>query len=224
MSTAGRIRVMVVDDHPIMRNGLRDTLEASGRFEVVGQAKDGEEALSTVEGIEPDVIVMDVIMPNMDGIDACREILELLPKTRVLMLTASTEEDAVIEAVAAGATGYLQKYSRPEELVEALVDVAEGRLRIPSEVVREVFSMIRGDRTLAFRRASGKLTALERETLTLFASGKSYTEIAEARGITTVTVRNTLYRTQDKLGIGTKQELVVWAVRNGLVNDAAVGG
>ena len=224
MATAGRIRVMVVDDHPIMRNGLRDTLEASGRFEVVGQAKDGEEAVSTVEGIEPDVIVMDVIMPNMDGIDACREIMELLPKTRVLMLTASTEEDAVIEAVAAGATGYLQKYSRPEELVEALLDVAEGRLRIPGEVVREVFSMIRGDRTLAFRRASGNLTALERETLTLFASGRSYTEIAEARGITTVTVRNTLYRTQDKLGIGTKQELVVWAVRNGLVNDAAVGG
>ena len=224
MSTVGRIRVMVVDDHPIMRNGLKDVLEASGRFEVVGQAKDGEEALSTVEGIEPDVIVMDVIMPNMDGIDACREIMELLPKTRVLMLTASTEEDAVIEAVAAGATGYLQKYSRPEELVEALVDVAEGRLRIPSEVVREVFSMIRGDRTLAFRRASGNLTALERETLTLFASGKSYTEIAEARGITTVTVRNTLYRTQDKLGIGTKQELVVWAVRNGLVNELAVGG
>ena len=126
MSTVGRIRVMVVDDHPIMRDGLRDVLEASGRFEVVGQAKDGEEALSTVEGIEPDVIVMDVIMPNMDGIDACREIMELLPETRVLMLTASTEEDAVIEAVAAGATGYLQKYSRPEELVEALVDVAEG--------------------------------------------------------------------------------------------------
>ena len=224
MSTAGRIRVMVVDDHPIMRDGLRDTLEASGRFEVVGQAKDGEEAVSTVEGIEPDVIVMDVIMPNMDGIDACREIMELLPKTRVLMLTASTEEDAVIEAVAAGATGYLQKYSRPEELVEALLDVAGGRLRIPGEVVREVFSMIRGDRTLAFRRASGNLTALERETLTLFASGRSYTEIAEARGITTVTVRNTLYRTQDKLGIGTKQELVVWAVRNGLVNESAVGG
>ena len=224
MSTVGRIRVMVVDDHPIMRNGLKDVLEASGRFEVVGQAKDGEEAVSTVEGIEPDVIVMDVIMPNMDGIDACREIMELLPKTRVLMLTASTEEDAVIEAVAAGATGYLQKYSRPEELVEALVDVAEGRLRIPGEVVREVFSMIRGDRTLAFRRASGNLTSLERETLTLFASGRSYTEIAEARGITTVTVRNTLYRTQDKLGIGTKQELVVWAVRNGLVNELAVGG
>ena len=86
---------MVVDDHPIMRNGLRDVLETSGRFEVVGRAGDGEEALRTVEDLKPKVIVMDVIMPNKDGIDACREILELLPETRVIMLTASSEEDAV---------------------------------------------------------------------------------------------------------------------------------
>lgn len=215
--------MMVVDDHPIMRNGLRDTLEASGRFEVVGQSGDGEEAVRTVEELKPEVIVMDVIMPNKDGIDACREIMELLPETRVLMLTASTEEDAVIEAVAAGATGYLQKYSRPEELVEAVLDVAEGRLRVPDKAVRRVFAMIRGDRTLSSRQASQKLTVLERETLTLFASGRSYTEIAEERGNSTVTVRNNLYRIQDKLGIGTKQELVIWAVRNGLVDDVAVG-
>ena len=124
MASADRIRVMVVDDHPIMRNGLRDTLEASGRFEVVGLAGDGAEAVGTVEALKPQVIVMDVIMPNKDGIDACREIMELLPGTRVLMLTASDEEDAVIEAIAAGATGYLEKYSRPEELVEAVLDVA----------------------------------------------------------------------------------------------------
>ena len=224
MSTAGRIRVMVVDDHPIMRSGLRDTLEASGRFEVVGQAEDGEEAVRTVEGIEPDVIVMDVIMPNKDGIDACREIKELLPETRVLMLTASTEEDAVIEAVAAGATGYLQKYSRPEELVEAVLDVAEGRVRIPDKVLREVFAVVRGDRSLASHQASDKLTALELETLTLFASGKSYTKVAEARGNSTVTVRNTLYRIQDKLGVKTKQELVIWAVRNGLLDNVELDG
>ena len=223
MSSAGRIRVMVVDDHPVMRNGLRDTLEASGRFEVVGQAEDGEEAVRTVEGLRPEVIVMDVMMPGKDGIDACREIMELLPDTRVLMLTASTEEDAAIEAVAAGATGYLLKYSRPEELVEAVLDVAEGRIRIPGKVLREVFAMVRGDRKLASRRAAGKLTALERETLTLFASGKSYTETAQVRGNSTVTVRNTLYRIQDKLGIRTKQELVIWAVRNGLLDDAVVG-
>jgi DNA-binding NarL/FixJ family response regulator len=223
MASADRIRVMVVDDHPIMRNGLRDTLEASGRFEVVGLAGDGAEAVGTVEALKPQVIVMDVIMPNKDGVDACREIMELLPGTRVLMLTASDEEDAVIEAIAAGATGYLEKYSRPEELVEAVLDVAEGRLRIPDEAVRRVFAMIRGERGLTSRRNRDQLTALERETLTLFASGRSYTEIAEARGNSTVTIRNTLYRIQEKLGVKTKQELVIWAVRNGLVDDVTLG-
>ena len=223
MSIAGRIRVMVVDDHPIMRSGLRDTLEASGRFRVVGLAGDGEEAVRTVEELKPEVIVMDVMMPGKDGIDACREIMELLPDTRVMMLTASSEEDAVIEAVAAGATGYLQKYSRPEELVEAVLDVAEGRLRIPDKAVRRVFAMVRGRRKPVSRQPSDKLTALEREILTLFSSGRSYAEIAEARGNSTVTVRNNLYRVQDKLGIATKQELVVWAVRNGLLDDVVVG-
>ena len=223
MATEGRIRVMVVDDHPIMRSGLRDTLEASGRFEVVGQAEDGEEAVMTVEEVDPQVIVMDVIMPNKDGIDACRDIMELLPDTRVLMLTASTEEDAVIEAIAAGATGYLRKFSRPEELVRALVDVAEGGVQVPAEVLRKVFSMVRGDRELAARQATAKLTALERKTLALFAGGRSNAEIAEARGKSKVTVRNTIYRVQEKLRIKTKQELVIWAVRNGLVDDATLG-
>ena len=222
MSTAGRIRAMVVDDHPVMRSGLRDVLEASGRFEVVGQAGDGEEAVTIAPELNPQVIVMDVIMPNKNGIDACREIMELLPDTRVMMLTASTEEDAVIEAIAAGATGYLQKYSPAEELVGAVLDVAEGRLRIPDKVVREVFALLRSG-GLSPRRGSNRLTALERDTLILFASGRSYVEIAQERGNSTVTVRNTLYRVQDKLGIATKQELVIWAVRNGLVDEVAVG-
>ena len=222
MSTEGRVRVMVVDDHPVMRSGLRDVLEASGRFEVVGQAGDGEEAVTMAPELNPQVIVMDVIMPNKNGIDACREIMELLPDTRVMMLTASTEEDAVIEAIAAGATGYLQKYSPAEELVGAVLDVAEGRLRIPDKVVREVFALLRSG-GLSARRGSNRLTALERDTLILFASGRSYVEIAQERGNSTVTVRNTLYRVQDKLGIATKQELVIWAVRNGLVDEVAVG-
>ena len=224
MSSAHRIRVMVVDDHPIMRDGLRDALEASGRFEVVGLAEDGEEAVRTVGELRPDVIVMDVMMPVKDGIEACREIMELLPDTRVLMLTASNEEDAVIEAVAAGATGYLQKYSRSGELLEAVVDVAEGRSRLPEKTVREVFAMVRSLRELASRQALDRLTAVERETLTLFARGMSYAEIAGARGNSTVTVRNTIYRIQDKLGVEKKQELVIWAVRNGLMDEVAVGG
>ena len=213
MSSAGRIRVMVVDDHPIMRSGLQDVLEASGRFEVVGLAGDGEEAVRTVEELKPEVIVMDVIMPGKDGIDACREIMELLPDMRVMMLTASSEEDAVIEAVAAGATGYLQKYSRPEELVEAVMDVAEGRLRVPDAAVRQVFAMIRGERKLVSRQTLDKLTALDWEVLTLFATGKSYAEIAAVRGNSTVTVRNTLYRIKDKLAVASKRNS--WSGLNG---------
>ena len=223
MPSTDRIRVMVVDDHPIMRNALSDVLQASHRLEVVGTAGDGEEAVRTVEELRPGVIVMDVMMPNKDGIDACREIMDLLPDTQVLILTASTEMDAVIEAVAAGATGYLQKYSQPEELVEAVLDVAKGQIRIPQEAVKEVFAMIQTDRRLAPRNATDKLTELERETLTQFASGMSYTQIAQKRGNSTVTIRNTLYRIQNKLGINTKQELVIWAVRNGLLDDVVVG-
>ena len=133
MSSTEHIKVMVADDHPIMRDGLRDALEGEGDFEVVGLAVDGVEAVRMAQSVAPQVIVMDVMMPNKDGVDACREIMELLPDTRVLMLTASTTEDAVVEAIAAGATGYLQKDSGPEELAGAIREVAQGRLRIPEK-------------------------------------------------------------------------------------------
>lgn len=219
----GPIRVMVVDDHPIVVNGLRDALQASDRFEVVGQAGDGEEAVRAAMELKPDVIVMDVIMPRKDGVDACREIMEVLPRTRIMMLTASTQEDAVIQALAAGATGYLQKYSRPEELLQAVLDVAEDRLRIPDQLVKQVFATLSARQEHQPAQPPHQLTALERETLKMFASGMSFPQIADRRGNSAVTVRNTLYRVQDKLGIGTKQELVVWAVRNGLVDDVIVG-
>ena len=108
MASTAHIRVMLVDDHEIMREGLREVLERSGDFEVVGQAGDGDAAVKIALNIKPDVIIMDVMMPLKNGVEACREITEMLPETRVLILTASSEEDAVMEAVAAGATGYLQ--------------------------------------------------------------------------------------------------------------------
>ena len=111
MTTDALTRVMLVDDHLIMRDLLRDALEDTGEFEVVAQAADGEEALRMAEEATPDVIVMDIIMPVMDGIEACRKITERLPDTKVLMLTASNEKDAIVQSVGAGATGYLQKYS-----------------------------------------------------------------------------------------------------------------
>ena len=174
MPTTERIRVMLADDHPIMRGGLRDALESEGGFEVVGLAADGVEAVTMAQSVEPEVIVMDVMMPNKDGVDACREIMELLPDTRVLVLTASTTEDTIIEAIAAGATGYLQKDSGPEELAEAIREVAQGRLRIPDRSIRRVFALIRGQRGLTASRALEALTEREREIVKLFASGRSY--------------------------------------------------
>ena len=224
MTTGERIRVMVADDHPIMRNGLRDALDAEEDFEVVGQAPDGAEAVRTALRVEPDVIVMDVMMPGKDGVDACREIMEALPETQVLMLTASSTEDAVVEAVAAGATGYLQKHSGPEELAGAIRDVAAGRLRIPERAIRRVFSIIRGQRGLTAGPGQEAITERERDILRLFASGKSYAQIAEARGNKASTIKNAIYRIQEKLGVESKQEIVVWAVRNGLLEEREVEG
>ena len=143
MSSSEEIRVMLVDDHPMMRRGIQEVLEDTGGFEVVGLAADGSEAVELAEELRPDVIVMDVLMPGKDGIDACREILDLLPDTKVVMLTASTEEDAVIQAVAAGATGYVQKYSGSEDLVNAIRRVAEGRLMVSEDAVKRVFELLR---------------------------------------------------------------------------------
>ena len=222
MAPNRQIRVMLVDDHEIMRDGLREVLKRAGDYEVVGQAEDGAAAVRVAQSLRPDVIIMDVMMPIKNGIDACREITEVLPDTKVLMLTAASEEDAVMEAVAAGATGYLQKYSGKEDLLRTVRDVAEGEYRIPGDVIRRVFAGFRAAAPQPTHELN-RLTAREREILTLFARGLSYAEIAEARGNQPVTIRNGVYGIQDKLKIETKQELVVWAVRNGLLDDYQIG-
>ena len=220
MNDQARIRLMVVDDHPMMRTGLREALEDEADFEVVELASDGAEAVETARRVEPDVIVMDVMMPNMDGVDACREIMEALPHTKVLMLTASTEEDAVVEAVAAGASGYLQKDVGPDLLADAVRDMAQGRMRIPDRSIRRIFSLIRGRRDLTARWLLNRLTDREKDILKMFASGNSYAQIAEARGNKTTSIRNAIYRIQEKLMVNSIQELVVCAVRNGLLDEA----
>ena len=221
MSTDTRTSVMLVDDHQVMRDLLRDALEHTGEFQVVAQAADGEEAVRVVREAAPDVIVMDVIMPVMDGIEACREITELLPGVRVLMLTASNEQDAIVRSIAAGATGYLQKYSGKEQLLETLREVARGEFRIPGNAARRLARAVRSPSGDDTSELLGTLTDREREILKLFAGGLSYQEIGDVREISALTVRNAVSGVQKKLGFRTRQQMVVWAIRAGVVEDAS---
>lgn len=219
MSENRRFRVMVVDDHPLLRDGLRQVLENTGEFEVVGQASDGEKAISLADELRPDVVVMDLLMPGIDGVATCREIVELLLDTRVLMLTASTDDEAVIRSVAAGATGYVVKDATLPELLEAVRDVAQGRVSIPIPVLRRACAVADDQSKIAREGNSPMLTEREREVLAMFARGSTYADIAQTQGNSASTVRNTIYRIQDKLGTGSRQALVAWAVRNGYLDD-----
>jgi DNA-binding NarL/FixJ family response regulator len=209
---------MLVDDHQVMRDLLRDALENTGEFQVVAQAADGQEALRLVAEAAPDVIVMDVIMPVMDGIEACRQITELLPGTRVLMLTASNEQDAIVRSIAAGATGYLQKYSGKEQLLTTLREVSQGEFRIPGNAARRLARAVRSPLADAASERLDTLTDREREILKQFAEGLSYQEIGDVREINALTVRNAVSGVQKKLGFRTRQQMVIWAVRSGLVD------
>lgn len=222
MAAETPIRVMLVDDHPLLRRGLQDTLDEADAFEVIALAADGLEAVRLARETQPDVVVMDVMMPVKDGVEACREILEQLPGTKILMFTASTEDDAVVESLAAGAAGFVQKFSSSDELLDAILTVASGKYLVPNDALRRVFTLIRSGAVAA--PGPKLLTAREREILAQFARGNAYGRIAEELGLSTVTVRNAIYRVQDKLGVDSKQEIVVWAVRNGLIDDHRVGG
>ena len=144
--------------------------------------------------------------PKKDGVEACREIMEFLPCTKVIMLTASTEADAVIEALAAGAAGYLQKVAGMDQLLSTVQGAAAGEMRLPTEVVRRVFDRIRSG---AKSKQVLDLTPREKEILVSFCRGMSYAAIAEAREVKVATIRNAIYTIQVKLGVSSKQEIVV---------------
>ena len=218
MSATKQIRVMIVDAHTIMREGLKEVLAKDGDFQVVGEAGDGAAAVETASVVNPDVVTMDVVMPVKNGVEACREIRDLLPNTRVLMLTASTDEVTVLQAVAAGATGYLEKFCSRERFLSTVRDVSEGEFRMPAEVMRSVFSNVHVRTSQREDSDVGVLTIREREILALFSQGLSYADIAEVKGNRPLTVRNAIYAIQRKLKVRTKQELVVHAVRSGLLD------
>ena len=157
----------------------------------------------------------------MDGIEACRETTELRPETRVLMLTTSNEKDAIVRSIAAGATGYLQKYSGKEQLLTTLRDVAQGEFRIPGDAARRLARAVRSPSDGDESELLGTMTDREREILKLFAQGLSYQEIGEIRNNSALTARNAVSAVQKKLGFATRQQMVFWAVRAGLVDGGS---
>ena len=212
-------RVLIVDDHSIMLDGLQEMLERSDEFQVAGQARDGVEAVEVAQSVKPDVVIMDILMPRKNGVEACREIVNALPETRVLVLTASTNDHTVIDAIAAGAAGYLQKLVGKDELLSTIRDVANGEFRVPGDVVRRAFAEVNESSREGGTSELARLTPREREILTLFAKGMSYAEIGEARGNRPLTIRNAIYAIRSKLGARSSQEIAVWAVRNGLLDE-----
>jgi DNA-binding NarL/FixJ family response regulator len=208
------IRVMVVDDHPVWRDGIRADLESSGVAEVVGEAADGGEAIDVARDSMPEVVLMDLQLPTVSGVEATRQIVAEAPHVRILVLSASAEEADVLEAVKAGASGYLLKSSSSEEVRDAVVRVREGQPVFTPSLAGLVLD--------EFRRISTKspgepdLTARENEVLRLVAKGYAYKEIGEKLFISTKTVQNHVQNILTKLQLRKRYELMRYAIQKGL--------
>jgi DNA-binding NarL/FixJ family response regulator len=210
----GPVRVVVVDDHPMWRNGVRNDLEGSGRAEVVGEASDGGEAIEVARDVMPDVILMDLQLPTVSGVDATRAIIDASPHIKVLVLSASAEEADVLEAVKAGASGYLLKSSSSEELIDAVLRVRTGEPVFTPSLAGLVLSEFR--RIASSDPEEPQLTPRENEVLKLVAKGYTYREIGEKLFVSTKTVQNHVQNILTKLQLKKRYELMRYAIRKGL--------
>jgi DNA-binding NarL/FixJ family response regulator len=204
-----KLKVMLVDDHALVRRGFRRMLEDEPTFQVIGEASDGLEAVESAEKLQPDVIVMDCALPQVNGIEASRRILAKRPETAILMLSMHSEDTLVRQALEAGARGYVLKNAMDLDLVSAIKKVAEGKMVLDPQISR--------GGTLKGERDTG-LTARELEILQHIVAGKSNKEIATELNLSVNTVSVHRANIMDALGIHKTAELVVYAIRNGLVN------
>ncbi len=215
------IRVMICDDHALFRRGLIMVLESEEGMEVVGEAEDGEEAIRQAEALVPDVVLMDVRMPRVSGIEATRAIAEAVPSTRILMLTVSDEEDDLYDAIKAGAAGYLLKEISIEEVASAIRSVVSGQSLISPSMASKLLTEFTNLAKKADERQSvptPRLTDRELEVLKLVAQGMSNREIAGELYISENTVKNHVRNILEKLHLHSRLEAVVYAVREKLLD------
>jgi DNA-binding NarL/FixJ family response regulator len=211
------LRVMLVDDHDLFRTGLRNLLEEQG-VHIVAEASEGATALGLVLELAPDVVVMDLNMPGMNGIDATREIVRAAPLTRVVVLTISDQDEDVMDAIVAGACGYLLKDSSIQDLMQGIRAASVGEALISPHIAAKVLQRIRATSVSPSQARSGpELSERETEVLRLIANGKDNADIAQELHISPKTVKNHISNILMKLQIENRIQAAVYAVRQGLV-------
>lgn len=209
------IRILIVDDHAIVRTGLSALIEAESDLELVGQAANGVEAIEAFNKIKPDVVLMDLIMPRMGGIEAIQKIIQDNPSASILVLTSFSEDNKVIPAIKAGALGYILKDSSPEELIKAIHDVNEGKPSLHNSIARILMQDVahgRDEQTL-----EDPITDRELDVLILVAQGLSNKEIAEKLVISEATVRFHVSNILAKLHLENRTQAALYAIKEGLI-------
>ena len=216
MTKSDPIRVFVADDHAIVRKGIAAVLEIVPDIEVVGEAENGRDAVRQVEALQPDVILMDLVMPEMDGIEAIRRIKERQPGARILVLTTFAGEDQILPAIKAGALGYHLKDSRPQELAQAIRQVHRGESSLHPVIARKVLEEL--SRPSSRPPTPDPLTPREVEVLQLVAQGLENWEIAEKLVITEATVRTHVSNITAKLHVASRTQAALYALREGIAS------
>jgi two-component system, NarL family, response regulator LiaR len=215
-SSESRVRVLIVDDHAIVRKGIRALLSEVDGFEVVGEADNGQAAVLRAAECSPDVILMDLLMPVMDGIEATRQITSRQPQARILVLTSFAADNKVFPAIKAGASGYLLKDSSPDELVRAIRQVHRGEPSLHPTIARKLLQEVAHPAEL--QPAPEALTGREMEVLRLIAQGLSNQEIADRLVVSEPTVRAHVSRILGKLHLASRTQAALYAVREGLTD------
>ena len=209
-------RILLVDDHEVVRLGLKSLLERHSQFDVVGEASNAREAIEIVNNTHPDVVVMDIRLPGMSGIEACEEITGRFPETKVIILTSYAEDEMLFSSIRAGASGYILKQIGGEDLVRAIEAVGRGEAMLDPTVTQRVFQEVRRAVKEEEASAFAHLSQQEKHVLILVSEGKTNREIAKALFLGEGTVRNYVSSILSKLGVNNRAEAAAYAVEHNL--------